>query len=282
MREEYKLLLPAVISLAILVAFPTVYLFYTSFHEWLLRDPTGPKFNFFGNYWSLLMDDDFRNSVIVTLVYAGASIALSMALGLALALIFNESFKGRRVMRTLVILPIVLPPVVVGFTWKFLLSSEVGVIGAYLMRLLGFTKISLLGNPTLALLCVILADVWGKTPFTFLIFLAGLQGILPTYYEAAKIDGAGSWALFRHITLPGLKKAFGVALILRAIDAFNSFDTIFVMTKGGPGTATQTLPLLGWKIGFYYFDLGKAAAIGVILLFMTMILSMFFLKRFVE
>ena len=138
MREEYKLLLPAVISLAILVAFPTVYLFYTSFHEWFLRDPTGPKFNFFGNYWSLLMDDDFRNSVIVTLVYAGASIALSMALGLALALIFNESFRGRRIMRTLVILPIVLPPVVVGFTWKFLLSSEVGVIGAYLMRLLGF------------------------------------------------------------------------------------------------------------------------------------------------
>lgn len=274
MREEYKLLLPAVVVLAGLVIFPTFYLFYTSTLKWLLRDPTGPKFNGIGNYLSLFASADFQNSIIVTLLFVGASVGLSIILGLGLALLLSENLRFRRVIRTLIILPIVLPPVVVGFTWKFLLSSEVGVIGAYFLRLIGLERVSPLGDPTLALLSVILADVWGKTPLPFLIFLAGLYAIPPTYYEVAKIDGASSIQMFKHITIPHLKKALIVAIILRTIDAFNSFDTIFVMTKGGPGTATQTLPLLGWKIGFYYFDLGSAAALGVILLFLVMLLSL--------
>jgi len=274
MRDEYKLLLPAVVVLAGLVIFPTFYLFYTSTLKWLLRDPTGPNFNGIGNYLSLFASADFQNSIIVTLLFVGASVGLSIILGLGLALLLSENLRFRRVIRTLIILPIVLPPVVVGFTWKFLLSSEVGVIGAYFLRLIGLEGVSPLGDPTLALLSVILADVWGKTPLPFLIFLAGLYAIPPTYYEVAKIDGAGSMQMFKHITLPNLRKALIVAIILRTIDAFNSFDTIFVMTKGGPGTATQTLPLLGWKIGFYYFDLGSAAALGVILLFLVMLLSL--------
>lgn len=274
MREEYKLLLPAVCVLAFLVAAPTVYLFYTSFLRWFLRDPTGPTFTGIENYVKLIRSSDFAISLTVTLIFSAASVIFSLLLGLGLALLFSENLRGKRIMRTIIVLPIVLPPVVVGFTWKFLLSSEVGVIGAYFMRLIGLGGLSLLGDPTLALVSVILADIWGKTPLPFLIFLAGLAGIPPIYYESAKIDGAGSWQIFRSITLPNMKKPIIVAAILRTIDAFNSFDVIFVMTKGGPGMATHTLPMLGWKVGFYYFDVGTASAIGVILLLIVMFLSM--------
>lgn len=274
MRDEYKLLLPTVIILAFLVAGPTFYLFYTSFLNWLLRDPTGPTFAAFDNYIKLFQSADFRTSFIITLVFSASSVILSILIGLGLALLFNEELKGKRIMRTMLVMPIVLPPVVVGFTWKFLLSSEVGVIGAYLMRLIGLGDVSLLGDPTLALISVIMADVWGKVPVPFLIFLAGLAAIPPTYYESAKVDGAGKWQIFKSITLPNMRKPLVVALILRTIDAFNSFDIIFVMTKGGPGMATHTLPMLGWKVGFYYFDLGMASAIGVVLLIMAIFISM--------
>ncbi len=273
MKDEYKLLLPAVGVLAFLVAAPTVYLFYTSFLRWFLRDPTGPTFSGLENYVRLVQSPDFATSLTVTLIFSSASVIFSLLLGLGLALLFSENLVGKRIMRTILVLPIVLPPVVVGFTWKFLLSSEVGVIGAYFTRLIGLEDLSLLGNPTLALASVIAADIWGKTPLPFLIFLAGLAGIPTVYYESAKIDGAGSWHIFRSITLPNMKKPIVVAAILRTIDAFNSFDVIFVMTKGGPGMATHTLPILGWKIGFYYFDVGTASAIGVILLLMVMLLS---------
>jgi multiple sugar transport system permease protein len=274
LREEYKLLLPAVCILAFLVAVPTFYLFYTSLHRWLLRDPTGPTFIGIENYIKLIQTSDFSTSLTVTLIFSAASVILSLLLGLCLALLFNENIKGKRIMRTIIVLPIVLPSVVVGFTWKFLLSSEVGIIGAYFMPLVGLRDLSLLGDPTLALVSVIVADIWGKTPLPFLIFLAGLSAIPPIYYESAKIDGAGSWHMFRSITLPNIKKPIAVAAILRTIDAFNSFDVIFVMTKGGPGMATHTLPMLGWKVGFYYFDIGTASAIGVILLLLVMFLSM--------
>ncbi|MEM3669852.1 MAG: sugar ABC transporter permease, partial [Nitrososphaerota archaeon] len=206
MRDEYKLLLPAVSVLAFLVAAPTFYLFYTSFLRWFLRDPTGPSFAGLENYIKLLQSSDFVTSLFVTLVFSAASVVFSLLLGLGLALLFSENLKGKRIMRTIIVLPIVLPPVVVGFTWKFLLSSEVGVIGAYFMRLIGLGDLSLLGDPTLALVSVILADIWGKTPLPFLIFIAGLAGIPPVYYESAKIDGAGSWQIFKSITLPNMKK----------------------------------------------------------------------------
>jgi len=279
LREEYRLLLPAVAVLALLVAVPTFYLFYTSFLNWFLRDPEGPTFGGLNNYIRLIQSGDFRISLVVTLIFSAASVSISLLIGLGLALLFSEKLRGRNIMRTLLVMPIVLPPVVVGFTWKFILSSEVGIIGAYFMRLIGLGDISLLGDPTLALASVIMADIWGKMPLPFLIFLAGIAAIPPIYYESAMIDGASRWHTFKSITLPHLHKPLIVALILRTIDAFNSFDVIFVMTKGGPGMATHTLPMLGWKVGFYYFDIGMASAIGVLLLLLVIAVSMPLVRR---
>ena len=277
MREQYKFLLPSLIVALVVVAFPTVFLFYISFHRWIIFIQ-GIEFTGFGNFYSMITSREFIKSLQVTLIFVVTSGLLTFVLGLALALILSERLRGQGIIRTIITLPVIVPPVVAGFTWKFLLNREVGVIGGYLLPALGFQK-SLLGDPHLALGSVILADVWSRTPLMFLILLAGLQAIPTEIYEAARIDGASYWQSFRKITFPLLKSAIIIALILRFIDAFNLFDTIFVMTTGGPGIATQTLPLLGWKTGFLYYNLGEAAALAVIMLFITMIVSLLLVRR---
>lgn len=276
-KEQYKFILPALIALIAIVAFPTVFLFYVSFHEWLLFQP-GRPFAGLGNFSNMVTSREFIHSIKITFLYVSLTTLATFVLGLALALILNEEIKARGAVRALITLPIIVPPVVAGFTWKFMLNREVGVIGGYLLPLLGLEK-SLLGDPTLALISVVIADVWSKTSLMFLIILAGLQSISTELYEVAKIDGASFRKILRYVILPLLKPAIVVALILRFIDAFNTFDMIFVMTSGGPGIATQTLPLLGWKVGFLYFNLGEAAALAVIMLFMTIAFSLILIRR---
>ncbi len=274
---QYKFLIPALLVLLSIVAFPTFFLFYVSFHEWVLFK-RGMPFIGFENFSRVLTSSEFLQSLKVSVMYTFSTTTLTFILGLGLALILNEQLKGRGIMRTLIALPLVIPPVVAGFAWKFALNREVGVIGAFILPAMGFMK-SLLADPSLALSSIILADIWSKTSLMFLILLAGLQAVSPDLYEAARIDGASSWQLFSHITFPLIKPAIIIALIIRFIDAFNVFDAIFVMTSGGPGTATQTFPLLGWKIGFLYFHLGQAATLAIIMLIMTIGVSIFLIRR---
>ena len=277
MREEHKLLMPSLVICAGIVAFPTVFLLYVSFQRWVLF-VKGTKFIWFGNFWSIIASNEFLYSIRVTGIFVTSSTLVSLFLGLSLALILNERLRGRGIFRVLFTLPAIIPPVVAGFTWKFLLNREVGVIGGFILPSLGFEK-SIHGDPTLALISVILADVWSRMPFMFLILMAGLQAIPDDLYEAAEIDGAGYWNALKSVTLPLLRPAIIIALIIRFIDAFNMFETIFVMTSGGPGISTQTFPLLGWKIGFQYFNLGQAASLAVIMLLVTVLISQFLIRR---
>ncbi|MEM1574247.1 MAG: sugar ABC transporter permease [Candidatus Methanomethylicaceae archaeon] len=273
MKEQYKFLAPSLIVLILITIFPTIYLFYISFQKFSLRYIKDISFIGLGNYLSIISLPEFSNSVAVSIIYTFLSTILSFLIGLGLALLLNEEFKGRNLIRTLIVIPLAIPAVVAGFSWKFILSSEVGIIGNYLLRYILNLNVAPLAHPTLALGCVILADIWAKTPLMFLILLAGLQAIPKDFYDAAKVDGGTSWKIFRYITLPLLRPLAIIALIIRTIDAFNSFDVIFCMTKGGPGTSTQTLPLLGWKIGFLYYNIGEAAALAVLMIFMIIILS---------
>jgi multiple sugar transport system permease protein len=277
MKEQHTLLLPSVTITAMIVAFPTVFLLYMSLHQWVLfvREV---KFIWLGNYYSMIASREFLQSLEVTAVFVSGSTFLTLLFGFVLALILNEDLKGKGVFRTLFTLPAIIPPVVGGFAWKFLLNREVGFIGGYIIPGLGYGG-SVLADPALALLSVIIADVWSRMPLMFLILLAGLQAISPELYEAAEIDGANYWRTLKHITLPSLRPVIIIALIIRFIDAFNLFETIFVMTSGGPGIATQTFPLLGWKTGFQYFNIGEAAALAVIMLFMTMFISQALIRR---
>lgn len=278
MKRYFPLLSPALLILIVIVAFPTVYVFYISTQQWLLAMPVR-EFVGLGNFIDLLKGPDFRSALRTTIIYVGASTMLTATLGFVLAFLMSGNLRGRGVMRTIVVLPLIVPPVVAGFAWKFLLSREVGLIGGWFLPSLG-VEASMLATPNLAMVSVLIADLWSKTPLMFLIFLAGLQAIPVDLYEMATMDGARLRELIRYIILPLLRPTIGLALVLRLIDAINVFDLIYVMTSGGPGTATQTLPLLGWKIGFNYFNFGQASALAVIMLILVVVPSTIILRRF--
>ncbi|NOX60702.1 MAG: sugar ABC transporter permease [Chloroflexi bacterium] len=277
MKKYIALLSPALIVLLLIVAFPTVYLLYVSFHQWFLYVP-GLEFVGFGNFETLLRSPVFHSSVWVTIRYVVLSTLLTAIVGFFLAVLMSGALRAKGLLRTLVVLPLIIPPVVAGFSWKFLLSREVGLIGGWLLPSLGL-KASVLAEPTLAFIAILIADLWAKTPLMFLIFLAGLQAIPTDLYEMAEMDGANSMQFIWEIILPLLRPTIALALVLRLIDAMNVFDLIFVMTSGGPGVATQTLPLLGWKIGFVHFDLGQASALAVIMLILTVAPSSMLIRR---
>lgn len=269
---------PMVVALATVVLFPTVYLFWMSTQHWLVTEPD--RF-FIGldNFQRLLNGADFWQALRVTGAYLVLSTALMLALGMGLALTFARA--GRGWMRAIVVMPLVIPPVVAGFTWRFLLNGEIGFLGAFVLPMAGL-DLNPLADPNAALFSVVIADVWSRTPFMFLIFLAALQSIPRDYYEAARMDGANPFHEFFFITLPLLKGALFVAILFRLVDAINTFELIFVMTRGGPGRATQILSIFGWRTAFQELDFGQAAALGVIMLIICLTGAMLMFRRFVR
>jgi multiple sugar transport system permease protein len=278
MKRYFPFLSPALFILIALVAFPTVYLLFVSTQQWLLSMPNR-EFVGLGNFTDLFKAPAFHSALVATIIYVVVSTLLTATAGFVLAFLLSGNLPGRNVIRTIIVLPLIVPPVVAGFSWKFLLSREVGLVGGWFLPALGF-EAAMLADPKLAMVSVLIADLWSKTPLMFLIFLAGLQAIPDELYEMATIDGARSGSLVRYIILPLLRPTIGLALVLRLIDAINVFDLIYVMTAGGPGTATQTLPLLGWKIGFNYFNFGQASALAVIMLILVVVPSTIIIRRF--
>lgn len=270
---------PTVLALGMVVFFPTGYLLWMSVSHWVVTEP-GVYFDGVDNFKTLFRSTEFGSALWVT----GSYLILSTVLMLVLAFAFALALSGPRspgLLRAIIVMPLVIPPVVAGFTWRFLLNGEIGFIGAWLLPIAGL-KVNMLADPVGALFSIVIADVWSRTPFMFLIFLAALQSIPRDYYEAIRLDGAGRVQEFLLVTLPMMKGAVAVALMFRVIDALNTFELIYVMTKGGPGRATQTLSLLGWKTAFQGFDLGGAAALGVVMLIVTTTVASFAFRRFMR
>lgn len=278
MKRYFPLLSPALFILIVLVAFPTAYLLFVSTQQWLLSMPNR-EFVGLGNFIDLFEAPDFHSALVTTIIYVVVSTLLTATAGFVLAFLMSGNLRGRNLIRTIIVLPLIVPPVVAGFSWKFLLSREVGLIGGWILPYLGL-EAAMLADPKLAMVSVLIADLWSKTPLMFLIFLAGLQAIPDELYEMATMDGTRMGSLIRYIILPLLRPTIGLALVLRLIDAINVFDLIYVMTTGGPGTATQTLPLLGWKIGFNYFNFGQASALAVVMLILVVVPSTIIIRRF--
>ncbi|WP_306119868.1 MULTISPECIES: sugar ABC transporter permease [unclassified Roseitalea] len=275
---RFWFVLPMVVALGTVVLFPTVYLFWMSTQHWLVTDPE--RF-FIGldNFARLTGGADFWQSLRVTGAYLVLSTVLMLGLGMGLALTFARAGTGW--MRAIVVMPLVIPPVVAGFTWRFLLNGEIGFLGAYLLPMAGL-DLNPLAEPRAALVSVVIADVWSRTPFMFLIFLAALQSIPRDFYEAARMDGANPFHEFFFVTLPLLKGALFVAIMFRLVDAINTFELIYVMTRGGPGRATQILSIFGWRTAFQELDFGQAAALGVIMLAITLAGALLVFRRFVR
>ena len=230
---------------------------------------TSTKFYRFGNplrsvglhnYVQLWSDPHFVNALFVTVRFVALSVAFETVIGLALALFCLNEFRGIRLLRTALIVPMVVTPVVVGIVFRLIYASDAGMFTAVSLSL-GGGPVQILGNPLGAFLGLVALDVWEWTPLMFLILLAGLQSLPVEPFEAARVDGAGPWRIFFDHTLPMLRPVIAVAVVLRTIEAFGTFDQVFVLTRGGPGEATTLLSIYGYNTAFKFQQTGYAAAL---------------------
>src|SRR6185369_6609008 len=257
---------PAVAVLLALSIYPLIYSVTIS----LQRDTSSGAVWGLGNFTRLFTDNFFWTAMAHTFVYAVAALTCEFLLGLGLALLLNAQIRGRGFFRASLLVPMMLPPVVVGVVWRLMLNPDFGAINGTL-KWFGVSTESLTwtASPRLAMLSVIAVDVWQWMPFVFLVLLAGLQAIPQEPYEAALIDGSSRWQTFRYVTLPLLKPAILIALLLRTMDLLRVFDQIFIVTEGGPGFATETISLYIYRTAFRFFDFGYAAAMSFVLLALT-------------
>jgi multiple sugar transport system permease protein len=265
--------LPASVLLLAITIIPFGYLIYNSFTNWnLQRAYLGKHWIGLANYRKMLDDDLFWGSMGVTATLTGAIVAVQLVLGMLLALLFVRQFVGKRLVRSLFLLPLITTPVVVGLTWRMLYNSDLGMIN-YVLASLHLPAPVWLASTKWALVSIVITDTWTAVPFVTLMFVAGLQAVPMEPKEAAVVDGASKLRVFAGIVLPQLKPLIFLALIFRATDALRMFDLIYVMTSGGPANATQTLNMYAFKVGFQFLDIGYGSALAVALMAICMVIS---------
>ena len=273
-RFFWILLSPALAVLAVVTIVPFLFLFSTSLTPLNLARPT-TWWDFstpLANFVELLDDHRFLNSLGVQLRLSVFTVGFQLLLGLAAALLLNSHLRFLAAMRALFIIPMVLPPIVVAIMWKVLFTPDISVLN-WVLGLLGLPQPAWLAHPRLALPAIIIADVWEWFPFTLLMLLAALQMIPAEPLEAARIDGAGAWQVFRHVVLPLLRPAIVVTVLFRLIESVKAFPLIFVMTGGGPGTVTEATNYYAFLQGFNYSLIGYSAAISVVVLASVLAIS---------
>jgi multiple sugar transport system permease protein len=259
--------LPAMLAILVLIVGPIVANFVLATYDFFIG--SAPRFIGLANFEAALADRRFWNGLINTFYFTGVAVPVQMLFGLGIALLFNREMIGKGVLRTIILLPMVATPVAIALIWALMFNPSLGVLN-YFLESLGLPRSLWVADARLAIPSLVLVDVWQWSPFVALILLAALQGVPQEYYEAARIDGAGAWQSFWHITLPGIRAAIVVALILRSIDALKTFDIIYVITQGGPGTASETLNVFAFKTGFEFFRAGYAATLLIFLLFVVL------------
>ena len=274
-------LAPALLLLAILLVGPFLYMVGVSFTDLSYALP-GHDGNFLGfdNYRRLIREDPvFWESFGTTLTFVFGVVSVEFVLGFALALLLFHHLQRRRVVLTLLLIPMMLAPVAVGLMWKLMLQGEFGMLTHY-MRAIGLfgPQTAPLGDHTLVLSAVMLVDIWEWTPFVTLVVLAGLLSLPREPFEAAIMDGAKSWQVFRDITIPLMRPIIALVLLLRGIDAFKEFDKVFILTGGGPGTATELLSIYTWRVNFRNWDLGYGAVNAFMVYLVVLILCAVFYK----
>lgn len=277
-RFGYAMISPSMIFLVLVTTVPLVSLLLMSCFRIDLTFPMDNGWNGLENYLEMFRDTRFWFSIRLTVIYTAITVALQVILGLALAMAFFRGFRGQGLMRVSVLLPMILAPVVVGLAWRTLiLTPEYGILD-YLVILLGFGSKPWLVEPTWALISVIIIHTWQWTPFAFLVFLASLNAMPQEPLEAALLDTRTSWQRFRYIILPMLRPAIVIVLIFRTMIALRAFAAIFSATGGGPGTATEILNLYAYRVSFNSLDLGYGAALGTVLLLITVGISLIFFR----
>jgi multiple sugar transport system permease protein len=277
-RFAWLMISPSLLVLVLVSTVPLLVLIGMSFYTIELTQVWKNGFAGLGNYARMFQDDRFWSSLAITGIYTVSTVALQIGIGLALALALSGAFPGRNLLRTLILMPMMLAPVVVGLAWRtLLLTPRYGLID-YLAQALGVGSKSWLGDPQLALGSVIAIHTWQWTPFAFLVFTAALAALPLEPYEAARLDRANAWQMFRYITLPLIRPAIVILIIIRSMIALRAFAAIFAATGGGPGTATEILNLYAYRTSFSSFSLGYGSALATTLLIITVVLSVTFFR----
>jgi multiple sugar transport system permease protein len=267
-KENMQHILLIIPSLAVVIAiaiFPLVYAARTSFYSLSLLRPAGSKFVGLANYLDVLSRLEFWHSVTVTLTLSALAVAIELLVGLLVALVLAGKFAGAQLLRTGLSVPVMIAPLAAGIIFLIIFNSTFGVMN-YFLKVVSLEPQLWLGQPNLAFAAVVVADVWRATPFMMLVLIAGLQSIPREEYESAWMDGAGRWVVFFRITLPSLKRFILVGVVFRIIDALRMYDTIYVLTDGGPARATETLSVFIYRYGFSEYRMGFTSAATVIFL----------------
>ena len=274
------LIMPSLILIIVTLIGPFFYSLYISFYNWnITRPDLGQIFVGFGNYKELVFSRDFWRVLSITSYFVAVSVGLEILLGLGIALLLNKKFFGRSQIRSILIVPWAIPYVAAGVIWLWMFNANYGVINGLLTEIGVLNNyVSWLGTPFRALNVVIIPEIWKNTPFVIILFLATLQSIPNTYYEAAKVDGANVWNQFKNVTLPLLKPTLLTVLVLRTMWAFKIYDLIYVLTKGGPAGGTEVISYRIYRMAFGYLNFGGGAALSFILTLIILAISFIYTK----
>jgi len=272
------MLLPATVLLVGLTLFPFIVSLILSFTDYSLLRPGQTKFIFLDNYVELMKTDEFWIALRVTVVFTILAVFIQVVLGVIFATLLHNENTNVSLLRTLYLLPLAITPIAATFTFRLMFNPSLGVLN-YFVKLLGFEPQAWLASPNTAMLSLIIVDTWQWTPFILLICLGGLSSLPSEPFEAAKVDGASTWQIFTKITLPMLYPFIALALLFRSIDAFKTFDIIYVLTSGGPGILTRTLNLYAFKHGIEYLSMGYAGSIAIVMLIITIVVAQIFLRK---
>lgn len=274
----YLMLLPALFLLVFLTLVPFLYAFNLSLHHLNLKVPRlSGQWAGLANYRNLMRADaEFWHSMGITGIFVVVVVMVEFLIGFGLALLLNRDFKGKRVVVSLTTIPMMIAPVAVGLIWRVALNYEFGIV-TYILKTLGIElKDALLGTSATALPTLMAIDIWQWTPFVFLIMLAGLHSLPKEPYEAAQVDGANKWQIFRRVTLPLLRPLIVITLLLRIIDAFRTFDQVYILTGGGPGNATDLIGMFAYRVNFKIWNLGYGASVVLVIFLLILIVTAFF------
>ena len=269
---------PALTLTAAVIVFPWAFTLFMSVHEWKIG--SAREFIGFANYAKLATDPRFLESIVHTLYFTVLAVVLPLVFGTAAALIFNERFPLRGFFRAVFILPMMATPVAVALVWKMMFHPQLGVLN-YLLSLVGIPPTLWHTSAGTVIPTLVMVEVWHWTPLVMLIVLGGLSAAPTEPYESAKIVGANAWQMFRHITLPLIMPFIVLATVIRMIDALKAFDTIFVISEGGPGTASETINIYLYLQAFSFYNIGYASAVVVVffVLIIALALVMLWLRQ---
>ncbi|GAP41698.1 ABC-type sugar transport system, permease component [Flexilinea flocculi] len=270
--------LPTVIILAFLTVFPLGYTIYYSFTNFNMLKPKTLKFIGLSNFEKILADSYFQQALLNTLKFMVLAVILETGIGLLVALLVNSLTKDQKIIRTLLLLPVVLPPVTVALIWRIMLSNNYGIINK-LLELIGIAPVSWLNDVRTAFYCILVIDVWQYMPFAFLLIYASLQSVPESQYEAAQIDGANAFHRFWYITIPNIMGGIVLVILLRSIDSIRLFDKVNILTRGGPANTTATITQYIYNYGVGNYRIGFSSAGAIVMTLIVLLISSLYVKR---